>query len=376
MATQKVQSLATAGMANMSSEPYVRYNDPDVEPKIDDEAELQSELFDIIRRTQEHNFSMHRHAFRATHVKTQAIVKGELSILPDLPEDLAQGIASHENASTRHPIAIRFANEPSFLQDDRSPGPRGCGMKVFNVIGSFLDDKGTKTKTHDLTFNNAPVLELRDVKTTVEIFTIRERHFREPDKIEPELNKRSDKQLQKAPMQLPNQHFLSYTMYSQSAYRWGSYVAKYALFPTGEHQAALAKSHRITDSSSPEQHSEWLREWFRGDKDATYDFRVQLCQNLTSQSVEDTSVQWDETAFPFRTVGKVTLFAGQDVFGADRRAFWDDHMKLNVWYGLKDHQPLGSVNRLRKELYQRSSGFRAHTNAAGIKDVSTVDQIP
>lgn len=373
---QKVQSLAAAGIANMSSEPYVKFDDEGVEPKIENESELQNQLFDIIRRTQEHNFSMHRHAMRATHVKTQAIVKGQLTILPDLPAELAQAIASPDNAKRAHSVAIRFANEPSFLQDDRAPGPRGCGMKVFDVSGNFMDSHGSKTKTQDLTFNNAPLLELRDVKTTVEIFTIRERHFREPEKIGPELDKRSDRSLQKAPMQLPNQHFLSYTMYSQSAYRWGPYVVKYALFPTGEYQAALEKSHKITGSSSPEQHSEWLREWFRGTQDATYDLRVQLCQNLRAQSVEDASLAWDETAFPYQTVGKVVLPAGQDVFSSDRRTFWDDHMKLNVWYGLEEMRPLGSVNRLRKELYQRSAGFRGHINAAEYTDVSSVDQIP
>lgn len=374
---QKVQSLAAAGMANLSSEPYVKYDAEGVEPKIPNEAEQQNELFDIIRRTQEHNFSMHRHAMRGTHVKTQAIVKGQLTINSDLPEHLAQGLASPANAQSPHPVAIRFANEPSFLQDDRAPGPRGCGMKIFNVSGNYLDPIGSRTQTQDLTFNNAPLLELRDLKTTVEIFTIRERHFREPEKIKPELEKRSDASLQKAPMGLPNQHFLSYTMYSQAAYRWGPYVVKYALFPTGEYQAALEKSHKITDSSSPEQHSQWLKEWFRdGKQDATYDLRVQLCQSLSAQPVEDASVPWDETAFPFQTVGQVVLPAGQDPFAAERRAFWDDHMKLNVWYGLEEHRPLGSVNRLRKELYQRSSGFRSHMNDADLKEVSSIDQIP
>lgn len=373
---QKVQSLAAAGVANLSSEPYIKYDAEGVEPNIPNEAAQQSELFDIIRRTQEHNFSMHRHAMRGTHVKTQAIVKGQLTILPSLPPHLAHGLASSSNAQTPHPIAMRFANEPSFLQDDRAPGPRGCSMKIFDVSGSFLSETGTRTHTHDLTFNNAPLLELRDLPTTVEIFTIRERHFRHPENIGPELEKRSDTSLQKAPMGLPNHHFLGYTMYSQSAFRWGPYIAKYALFPTGEFQTALTKSHAITEDSSPEQHSQWLKEWFNGTRDATYDLRVQLCQSLSAQPVEDCSVPWDETAFPFQTVGKVVLPAGQNVFSAERRAFWDDHMKLNVWYGLEDHRPLGSVNRLRKELYQHSSGFRSKTNDDDLREVSSVDQIP
>lgn len=367
----------------MSSKPYVKYDNPDVEPAVTDEAGLQDQLFKLIKRTQQHNFSIHRHAYRATHVKTQAIVKGTLTVLPDLPPEIAHGIASPINAKSPHPIAIRFANEPSFLQDDRAPGPRGCGIKVFDVQGSFMHPQGAKTHSQDLTFNNAPILELRDLPTTLEIFTIRERHFRDPENITPELEKRDDAELQKAPAQLPNHHFLSYTMYSQSAYRWGPYIVKYALFPTSSQQTALANSHQIDDTSSPEQHSLWLRDWFLPNVNntssgvpATYDLRVQLCESLDSQPVEDASVEWDEERFPFRTVAKITLPAGQDVFSPERRRIWDENMKLNVWYGLEEHRPLGSVNRLRKELYERSADFRSRVNAEAFKGVSQVDEIP
>jgi hypothetical protein len=37
----------------------------------------------------------HRHAFRATHVKTQGIVKGKLTVNEGLPEHLAQ-VSAHK----------------------------------------------------------------------------------------------------------------------------------------------------------------------------------------------------------------------------------------------------------------------------------------
>ena len=375
MAAAKVTGLATAGaISAFSNEKYVFQDDPAVEPSVPNEADLQQQIQDLISRVQSHNFSQHRHGMRATHVKTQGIVKGTFTVLPDLPEHLAQGICSPENAKSPHPVAVRFANEPSFLQDDRAPGPRGCGMKVFNISGNFLDPVGERTRTQDLTFNNAPILELRDISTTVEVFTIREKHFREPEKIAPEMKKRKDAQVQMAPSQLPNQHFLSYVMYSQSAYSWGPYVVKYALFPGNKMQEELA-SQTVDDSSDPEVHSQWLQRYF-AEHDAEYDFRVQLCQSAKVQSVEDTSVMWDETAFPFQTVGKVVLRKGQDSFDAKRRVFWDDRVKLNVWYGLREHRPLGSVNRLRKELYKMSSKNRGETNAVDVLEIDSADQIP
>ena len=331
----------------------VKYDDPAVEPTINNEEALINEIISLINRVQQHNFSMHRHGFRATHVKTQGIVKGTLTI-PELPTELAQGICAKPG---EYDIALRYANEPSFLQDDRAPGPRGCGMKIFGPT------------VQDMTFNNAPILELRDLPTTVEIFRIRERHFREPEKIADEVKKREDKDVQMAPTQLPNQHFLSYTMYSQSAYRWGPYVVKYALFPTSK-----APTSSIGDSSDPDQHSQWLREYF-AEHVMAYDLRVQFCEDVKEQSVEDTSVEWDEGKYPFKTVGKV-VFRSQESFDPARRGFWDDQMKLNVWAGMDEHRPLGSVNRLRKRLYVESQKRRAELNATKVVDVTSVDQIP
>ncbi|KAK3615505.1 hypothetical protein LTR56_026547 [Elasticomyces elasticus] len=284
-----------------------------------------------------------------------------------------QGLFS--NAGKTYPLAIRYANEPSFLQDDRAPGPRGCGMKVFGVEGAFMDEAGNKTKTQDFTFNNAPLLELTDLPKTVEIFKIRERNFSDPYSLKAEINKREDKDLQFAPAGLPNHHFMAYTMYSQSAYRYGDYVAKYAMFPREKLQQELAEKAKVNEESDPEQHSLWLREYFN-EHDAEFDFRIQLCQDINEQSVEDCSKPWDEEKYPFETVAKITLSKGQDVFEAKRRAFWDDHMKLNVWYGLEAHRPLGSVNRLRKQVNQASVAKRAAINAVEVRLISSIDDIP
>lgn len=373
------EKLNLGGSAELSentmSDTLVAWNDPQVEPKIADEDGKIAQLHTLINRVQDHNFSHHRHGFRGTHVKTQAIVKGELTVKEGLPAHLAQGIFSKSGAT--YPIGIRYANEPSFLKDDRAPGPRGAGMKVFNVDGPgpWLDTAGEQSHTQDFTFNNAPVLELKDLPTCLEIIGLRERNFDDPENLKKELEKRDDKDLQFAPAQLPNQHFLSYTMYSQSAYRFGDYIVKYALFPSTKLQQDLAQQAQIKDSSAAEQHSIWLRDYFK-EHDAEFDFRVQLCRDLGKQSVEDCSMEWDEEKYPFETVGHVKSPKGQDVFESKRRAFWDDHMKLNVWYGLEAHQPLGSANRLRKSLYRASVAKRADLNAVDVKVVGSIDQVP
>lgn len=52
--------------------------------------------------------------------------------------------------------------------------------------------------------NNAPILELTDVKTTKEIFELRAKYFEDQEGLERQLKKRSDTKKQMAPFQLPN----------------------------------------------------------------------------------------------------------------------------------------------------------------------------
>ena len=167
----------------------------------------------------------------------------------------------------------------------------------------------------------------------------------------------------------------AFPQHSQSAFRYGDYVAKYALFPTSKLQKDLAYGYQITENADSEQHSAWLRKYFQ-ERDAEFDFRVQLLRNADEQSVEDCSVEWNEEKYPFETVAKLVLPKGQDAFDAQRRVFWENHMKLNPWYGIDAHRPLGSVNRLRKTLYQRSVARRSELNACKAVVVSSVGQIP
>lgn len=51
-------------------------------------------------------------------------------------------------------------------------------------------------------------------------------------------------------------------------------------------------------------------------------------------------------------------------------------MKLNPWDGLVAHRPLGSINRLRKPVYEMSRKKREAVNATPTKAVNSVDEIP
>lgn len=108
---------------------YIRWDTPGLEKgQGSEEDTLINEVASQINTAQKAVWECHRHAFSGTHVKTQAVVKGTLKVLDELPAHLRQGLFA--NAGKVHPIAMRYSTETTDLIDDRVPQPRGIGLKV------------------------------------------------------------------------------------------------------------------------------------------------------------------------------------------------------------------------------------------------------
>jgi hypothetical protein len=82
--------------------------------------------------------------------------------------------------------------------------PRGIGMKIFGVKGEKL--WGEDKETQDWTFNNYPILELRDPKTTNEIADSLERNWNDLPTFAAEQSKRVDADVATMGGGLPRQH--------------------------------------------------------------------------------------------------------------------------------------------------------------------------
>lgn len=139
-----------------------------------------------------------------------------------------------------------------------------------------------------------------------------------------------------------------------------------------DHDKKTIDSHK----SDEDQHSKWLQEIYNGGDDATFDLRVQLCEDIKDQPVEDCGQEWDEKKYPVRTVARVripasqsngTITVSQDPVSPARRKVWD---------GLSAHRPLGSTNRLRGRLYAASAKLREHGNAVQLRGVHSSNEIP
>ncbi|CZR70117.1 uncharacterized protein PAC_20018 [Phialocephala subalpina] len=302
------------------------------------------------------NFNEHHHCLRGTHLKTQGCVMGKFTVKNNLPPNLAQGMFAKPG---QYDTIMRYSSLTPKLVPDNVSAPRGIGMKIFGVEGEKI--WGEDKKTQDWTFNNYPILELRDPKTTYEIADCLEKNWNDIPKFAEEQGKRVDADVATMGSQLPRQHCGSnqcgelYEMhnltsavvampeYSQSAYRFGDYVAKFGVFPLGSEQKKLEK-YSIPDDAPINILSQHAHDFHMKHK-VTYSFCAQLLQNLDEQPVDD---------------------LGVDSWLPEFRVWWDDRITCNSWHGLKVHQPLGSTNRMRRVVYAESRKLRLRVN--GYKD--------
>jgi len=335
---------------------YIRWDAKGVtvEPS-EEEKKIIADVAAQFNRFQKNNYNEHGHAFRGTHVKTQGCVAGVVKVKDDLPAHLAQGMFKKPGT---YDCIMRYSSLTPKLLPDTASAPRGAAIKIFGIKG----EKIFQNPDHDVmdwTFNNWPILELRTAKDTNEIADSLERNWNDGDGFVKELQARDDAEVACSGGALPQQHMAAMPQYSQSAYRYGDYVAKLGLFPKSEAQEKL-KSWSIKESDPINILSTTLQDLHEKET-VTYSLCVQLLQNLEEQPVEDIGVEWDSKKYPFEEVATVE-FKPQDSFNPKFINYFNDRITCNTWHGLVEHTPLGSTNRTRRVVYAESRKLRLRLN--------------
>ena len=108
---------------------------------------------------------------------------------------------------------------------------------------------------------------------------------------------------------------------------------------------------------------------------ATYTFRAQFASDTARHAIEDASTEWDEGTAPWHDLATVE-FPAQETFSSGRRVWWEDTVALSPWNGVKEHRPLGSINRLRRKVYAMSRAKRQEGNSRVVKFPESVDEMP
>lgn len=349
----------------------IRYS-PDLEDVQPDEGETVEQLneqFDIILKTTNEDYG---HAVRSVHAKAHAIVEGTLTIHADLPPELAQGLFATPG---EHPVFMRFSTNPGDILSDAISLPRGLAIKVLDVDGARLPD--AEGRTQDFVMVNGPVFQ---AKTAEKFLGNLKLLARTTDKAEGAKIALSavlrgvntaltavgvESAAIRSMGGAPNVDPIGETYYSATPFRYGDYVAKFSLVPIAP--ALKERTGAIIDASGrPNAIRETLQQELR-DINGEWEFRVQLQRDTGKQPIEDPTVEWKEDDAPFVTVATIRTKA-QDSWDDARVKRVNEELRFSVWTGLAAHQPLGNINRSRRDVYKHSADFRARANGCPIHE--------
>lgn len=354
----------------------VRYA-PGVEVLGHDEAELTKQIVTRMAAKQAADAERHRHAHRDAHAKSHAVIKGRLTVHRDLPKELAQGIFA---TPRDYEIVARLSSAASDIQSDAIPQPRGFAVKVIDVDGDRLSPE-LGGANQDFLMVNFPTLAFGTIPKYQQLLGILEAKAAGPEALQ-QLAAAAARGVKSAVEALgghanatldglarDQNHPLGETYHTQAALRFGDYIAKLSIAPTG----AVADLHGQQVAGCYSAMRDALTEWF-ATNGATFDLRAQLCTDLDAMPVEDAAVLWDAAASPHRTIATLR-FDPQDSYSPARQVGGDDHLAFNPWNGVEAHRPLGGIMRIRKAAYESSSAQRHRLNALPRSEPASLAEI-
>lgn len=326
-----------------------------------DEAEELQSLIETIRlmlvRTQARSGE-----FRGdVHVKSHGYANGELRILPNLAEELAQGLFQREGV---HPAVVRFSNAASQPQTDAVPDGRGMAIKVKGVSGDLLPFEESDGPAQDFLMINHPVFFARNVKDYLRVekglaqagdnlVAAAQAVLTGGDWNPLHWHWREMLSVAQIAGQLPA-HPASSTYFSAAPIRFGKYVAKYRAKPAGERlDTYLELVRRLGTNSDALRFA--LEETLLT-QELLFEFQVQLRTSDTSMPIEDSTIEWPESESPYRTVAHLLLPRQEIAPHRSDSAYRD--LAFSVWHALVAHRPLGGINRARRMAYPVSSAWR------------------
>jgi hypothetical protein len=95
-------------------------------------------------------------------------------------------------------------------------------------------------------------------------------------------------------------------------------------------------------------------EAFLTDKDAVFDFSVQIATDEQFHDFKKAEAIWAEDLSPYFGIGTLTIPKGQKMVMGEKEG-----LIFSVHNNLKEHRPIGAVNNARAEVYKRHGGARA-----------------
>jgi len=349
----------------MPSSP-VRYS-PSVEVLEQDEEDTDRQLVETLRGISEITYEDSGHALRSVHAKSHGLLHAELEVIAGLPPTLAQGLFAKP---AKYPVVMRFSTIPGDVLDDSVSVPRGLAVKVIGIPGDRLPGSEGDT-TQDFVLVDGPAFAAPTAKKFLGNLKLLAKTTDKAEGLKKALSvalRGAEALLESVGSQSgllktlgghPEDHILGETFFSQAPIRYGDYIAKVAVAPVSAELVALANA-PLNVNGKPNGLRDAVRAFFTA-RGAVWELRVQLCTDLKAMPVEDSSIAWPEDKSPYVAVARI-IAQRQDTWSDVNITAIDDGLSFSPWHGIMEHQPLGSIMRVRKAAYKASADFRGGRN--------------
>lgn len=283
---------------------------------------------------------------RFNQAKSLGCFNGEFTVLDGLPDKLKKGLFAQPQ---RYPAFMRFANAST--TDDGDKDLRGFSVRVIDVTGDTLWGEQGK---QDFVLNSYPVLF---ASSPEEFMAFIQAQY--DDSIFSFFLNPFDSHLRALFILLKarDRHTSPFDIryWSTTAFKHGSdnLAVKYSVKPCSTYR-----------SEEPESYSQnYLRSAMQEhlqNSPVCFDFMVQSQTDPVDMPIEDPSREWDEEESPFIAVARIKIedqeFLGKDALDACEVA------SFNPWQALPEHQPLGRMNYVRRQIYAELASYRSFMN--------------
>lgn len=361
--------------------PYVLYS-PAVETIGDDEKQVIDDILASMHRLNGRTKEMYGHNVRVSHAKSHGLAVGELTVLDNLPEHLAQGLFAQAGT---YPVIVRLANVPGEVVPDAVNTQRGFAFKILGVEGAKLAGHEEQTTQDFVLDSGTSYFPNKDVKEFLMLHRVVEHLPQLPNPVKETVSTvarvtneaLSVVGLDNAKLNFAGDsriHPLAEAYYSQAPIRYGRYIAKLAVVPVSAAQKAMAETNVEVDGEKDPNALRTATVGYLKDHEAEFEVRIQLCTNLDTMPVEDANKEWSEEESPYLPVARIRL-PRQDAY-SEARQHYIEGLSFCPSHSLAAHQPLGSIMRARLRAYPEMSRLRREGNTQPLAEPTAIDAVP
>lgn len=290
-------------------------------------------------------------AHRIIHGKEHGCVEATFKVNKNIPKDLQYGIFSKLGSS--YQSWLRFSNGSGKPQHDGMPDARGLAIKLLNL-------ENEEVQSQDFLLQSSPIFFVSNVKEYIKFmkFNANPGAAGVGDLIS-KLNISNPK----------DQKNIKALLLDSASLIESPLRAKYfsalpqALGPYAMKLHARACDPKYAGVSNNLLATNFLTEALKKElavKGGCIELLVQVQTDAVKMPIEDAMVKWDEKISPFIPVATITI-PNQNFYTKERKSFCEN-LSFSPWNSIREHQPLGGLNRVRKFVYEESSKLRHNLN--------------